>query len=330
MNLREHLLYTHFLAAIERIIELSPDAIVHAGDLFHHVKPKTRAYTVALQMLDRLHDEGIPLIAIAGNHSMAKTRYTTSPFEVLEFHHASVFAAYSYRYRKVELGDTIFHLIPNMLQPEDYRAAFDGIELSRSATNVLVTHGLSSTLSDKRMHTAAEHEIDATILSDQFDYIALGHFHGQAQVAENAWYSGSLEYCSYGESSDIKGGLIVDTETRAVTHLDLPHTPLIDLGTIACDSSTAADVSREIARKIRERLGPDSGAMCQITLKGIRQETLSEIDQRVIQEARDRTLNFKLRVMLTENESLPHAGTDLGGSTTRRSLSSSSGDSISP
>ncbi|WP_343241316.1 MULTISPECIES: metallophosphoesterase, partial [unclassified Methanoculleus] len=45
MNLREHLVYDNFLAAVDRIIDLHPDALVHAGDLFHQVKPKTRAYT---------------------------------------------------------------------------------------------------------------------------------------------------------------------------------------------------------------------------------------------------------------------------------------------
>jgi len=84
---------------------------------------------------------------------------------------------------------------------------------------VLVTHGLASILKDKRLHTVAEHELDATIISDRFDYIALGHFHGQVQVADNAWYSGSLEYCNYGEITETKGGLAVDLATGKVDPL---------------------------------------------------------------------------------------------------------------
>ncbi|RPJ53589.1 MAG: metallophosphoesterase, partial [Methanobacteriota archaeon] len=123
MNLREKLVYENFLAGIDAVIRTKPDAVIHAGDLFHHVKPKTRAYTTVFEMLERLQEADIPLVAIAGNHSMAKTRYTSSPFELLEYHGARIKAAYLYRYERTEIGDTTFHLIPNMLDPESYRAA---------------------------------------------------------------------------------------------------------------------------------------------------------------------------------------------------------------
>jgi len=43
MNLREKQIYDTILRAIDRIIAEKPDALVHAGDLFDTVKPKTRA-----------------------------------------------------------------------------------------------------------------------------------------------------------------------------------------------------------------------------------------------------------------------------------------------
>jgi hypothetical protein len=36
--------------------------LVHAGDLFVIVKPRTRAYTTVLEALDRLNDAGFPFI----------------------------------------------------------------------------------------------------------------------------------------------------------------------------------------------------------------------------------------------------------------------------
>ncbi len=97
-----------------------------------------------------------------------------------------------------------------MLRVEDYRTAYDQIEFSNKHQNVLVTHGLATAIKDKRLATVAEHELDSTILSDRFDYIALGHYHRQSQITDNAWYSGSTEYLTYGEIADEKGGLIVD------------------------------------------------------------------------------------------------------------------------
>jgi DNA repair exonuclease SbcCD nuclease subunit len=107
MNLRERSIYTNFLAAVDRIISFRPDVVVHAGDLFDQVRPKTMAYTTALEALGKLSAADIPLVLISGNHSMPKTRYTPSPFRVLEFHPGDLHAAYSYRYERVEIGDAV-------------------------------------------------------------------------------------------------------------------------------------------------------------------------------------------------------------------------------
>ena len=303
MNLREQLIYDNFLAAIDQIIDIHPDVLVHAGDLFHQVKPKTRAYTTALDALCRLQDAGIPMLVIAGNHSMAKTRYTASPFEVLErggYRSNDLYVAHNNRYRRVELGDAVFHLIPNMLQPEGYRAAFERIEFS-SGRNVLVTHGLASILKDKRLHTVAEHELDATIISDRFDYIALGHFHNQVQVADNAWYSGSVEYCNYGEITETKGGLAVDLETGEVERIDLPHTPMISLGRINSDGLSAREVMEAILEAVDDAGKKIDQAICQVTLDGIRRETLRALDQKALSDARSRALDLKLRVIAADD-----------------------------
>ena len=237
MNLREKQIYDNFLAAIDRIIREKPDVLVHAGDLFDTVKPKTRAYTTVLDALSRLEDAGIELVIVTGNHSMVKTRYTTSPLAVLAYHPVKIHAAYSFRYEKAEIGDTFFHLIPNMLRVEDYRTAYDQVELDTCRNNVLVTHGLATTIKDKRLSTVAEHELDSTILSADFDYIALGHYHNQVQIAENAWYSGFTEYLTYGEIRDTKGGLVIDPG----------NTPSITLTSLTRLCTTAALLPAPVA-----------------------------------------------------------------------------------
>src|SRR5208337_1126213 len=271
MNLRERQIYDNFLSAIDEIIRQKPDTLVHAGDLFDTVKPKTKAYTTVLEALERLHEAGIPLVIIAGNHSMVKTRYTTSPFEVLTYHKSQITAAYKFRYEKIELGDTLFHLIPNMLRPEDYRTAYDEIEVSNKHHNVLVTHGLATAIRDKRLATVAEHELDNTILSDRFDYIALGHYHRQCRITDNAWYSGSTEYLTYGEIADEKGGLVVDPGRHAVRHLELPKTPMADLGTVRCQGARPGDITAEIVARVNHKNLPEY-AMAQVTLDGLPRE----------------------------------------------------------
>jgi len=305
MNLREKQIYDNFLSSIEQIIEEKPDVLVHAGDLFDQVKPKTRAYTTVLEALERLNAAGIPLVVIAGNHSMVKTRYTTSPFEVLTYHPGDITAAYSFRYEKVEIGDTVFHLIPNMLRPEDYRTAYDQVELSGDHHNVLVTHGLATAIKDKRLATVAEHELDTTILSEDFDYIALGHYHRQSQIMENTWYSGSIEYLSYGEISDPKGGLLVELDSSSGQNLPtvrpfaLQRTPMIDLGTISCEGMHPSDITGEIISRVTDQKVP-LHAMAQVTLEGLSREHGSGPDIRELACVREGLLDLKIRPLMGE------------------------------
>ncbi len=303
MNLREKQIYDNFLAAIDAIIRQKPDVLVHAGDLFDTVKPKTRAYTTVLEALERLNAAGIPLVIIAGNHSMTKTRYTTSPFEVISYHPSQITAAYKFRYERVELGDTVFHLIPNMLRPEDYRTAFDQVEFSRDHNNVLVTHGLATAIKDKRLATVAEHELDSTILSADFDYIALGHYHNQSQITDNAWYSGSTEYLTYGEIRDGKGGLLVDPGRHGVVPLELPKTAMADCGTITCQGVHPGDITEEIIARVTKKNLPQF-AMAQVTLDGMSREHGKGIDTKDLAGIRADLLDLKIRVK-SEGEDTP-------------------------
>ena len=293
MNLREKQIYENFLSAIDVIIQQKPDVLVHAGDLFDTVKPKTKAYTTVLEALERLHAAGIPLVIIAGNHSMTKTRYTSSPYEVLTYHPSEITAAFRFRYEKVEIGDTIFHLIPNMLRVEDYRTAYDQIELSGKHNNVLVTHGLATQINDKRLATVAEHELDGTILSENFDYIALGHYHRQCRITDNAWYSGSTEFLTYGEIKDEKGGLLTDPGRHEVQHLDLPKTPMADLGTIRCAGVHPGDITEEIISRVMAKHLPQY-AMAQVTLDGLAREHGKGIDMRDLAGVRENLLDLKI------------------------------------
>ena len=303
VNLRERLVYANFLDGIDTVIRSRPDVVVHAGDLFHSVRPKTLAYKTAFECLSRLGDAGIPLVIIAGNHDMSKSRYTTSPFEVLEYHSAPVHAAYRYRYEPVDLGDTRFHLIPNLLQADQYRQEFDRIEMLKGGNNVLVTHGLASLLRDRRLGTDMEHEIDATMLSPKFDYIALGHFHGQRQVADNAWYCGSQEFITYAEIGDTKGGLAVDLDRHTVGSLALPCTPMIDLGRLDCTSLSPREIGDAIAERAMQAAGSPQPPMAVITLAGADRRALRSLDPAVLTEARGRLLDLKFTVLSDE----PHA-----------------------
>jgi exonuclease SbcD len=165
-----------------------------------------------------------------------------------------------------------------------------------------VTHGLATAIRDKRLATVAEHELDSTILSDRFDYIALGHYHRQCQITDNAWYSGSTEYLTYGEIADTKGGLLIDTGRHEVCHFDLPCTPMIDLGTIKCEGVHPGDITDEIITRITSKCLPKY-AMAQVTLDGMSREHGKGIDVKALSPVKEQLLDLKIRVLGTDAES---------------------------
>ena len=308
-NLRETLIYENFLAAIEKICDECPDVLVHAGDLFDTVKPKTKALLVVMQALDMLDENHIQFIAIAGNHSMPKNAYTASAYEILKKAHPEIHVAHSFRYENVFLKGTLFHLIPNMLHAADYRtAAEEALSWVRNGFygnlkvdhHVLVTHGLASTIRDKRLSTVAEFELTPEILSESFDYIALGHYHGQMQVGPNAWYSGSIEHLTYGELKDKKGALSVDLDNHVVDRLKLVRSPMKDLGVINCADRTMEDIidSIEDAVGLLDGIGDQ---MYQITLD-FGSSPVKSVPADALKDIRESILDLKIRVRSQETE----------------------------
>lgn len=83
INFREQDAYRAFNAVIDDAISRKPDLIIHAGDLFHSPRPSNRAIVTALIGFQRLSEAGIPVVLIAGNHSVPRVAATGSIFEAM-------------------------------------------------------------------------------------------------------------------------------------------------------------------------------------------------------------------------------------------------------
>ena len=302
-NLREEQIYRGFEEAVEKIIETRPDALVHAGDVFHHVRPKIKPLYILKQAIERLSDAGIPVIIISGNHDSPKSYASISPFYIYEGLE-DLYIAHSYRYESFEVGDHIFHCIPFCLDQLDYNEEFSKIEYS--GRDVLVMHGLVEALWNQRLRTVGEHELKSSFLKSDLSYIALGHYHAQMQVAKNAWYSGSIDYLNFGEAQDKKGMLLVDLDSGGVQSLPIRERYMIDHPWIDCGGFSSQDLMREIGSVcdlvgIRDKI-------IRIKLKNVSREAYKNIDHRWLSRLGSEAIYLKIMPEFVDGRATTYEG----------------------
>jgi len=292
-NLREEKIYKGFKLAIDKITEeVHPDAVIHAGDVFHYVRPRIKSLVVFKSGLETLVANGISVIIIAGNHDAPKSQSTTSPFSLFEGM-KDVFIVHKYKYESIQLQDYNFHCIPFCQNIEDYKKRFE--EIHCNDKDVLVMHGLMESIRDKRLNTVGEHELSESFLRKDFRYIALGHYHGRAQITNNAWYSGSLEYFRFNDVFDKKKGMLsVDLDQDPID----PKPIFIDEITsmkqysIECDRLSAEEIIAELQSKcdnvdIRDNI-------VRVKLNNILKSTFRNLNKSIINKLRSEALYFEL------------------------------------
>ena len=155
-------------------------------------------------------------------------------------------------------------------------------------------------MQNRKMRSVGEHELKDSFLKSDFDYIALGHFHGQAQLSRNAWYSGSVEYFNFGEAQDKKGMLLVDLESGRAESVPVKPRYMIDHPAIDCSGMR----SEEIAECLMELCHEDEirDRMVRITLKNVNRAAYRSIDQGRLSRLGASALYFKIRPEFLDEE----------------------------
>jgi hypothetical protein len=65
-----------FAEIVKKTIELKPDFIIIAGDLFHQARPSNVTLENAIRSFKRLRDAGIPVLTVDGSHDSAPNAIT--------------------------------------------------------------------------------------------------------------------------------------------------------------------------------------------------------------------------------------------------------------
>lgn len=295
-NVREQDVYRVFEEAIKRIIELKPDAVIHAGDLFDSYHPTSRALGAALDALRRLKRARIPVVVIAGNHSTPRYAHVGHVFEVLE-RFGGVHAVWR-EPQTIELGDLAVHAIPHHPDPQLLEQSIYAAEPRAGLTNVLMLHAGLDGLARVGAGESGSVSISGGSLEAVagFDYIALGHLHAREGVRVNACYAGSLERLSFADQEVRKGFIEADlsltaTDPGRVRFHDTTPRAMATIGPI--DGSSDGDLVDQIIDAAAEI--ELEGAIVRCLLVGVDQERFRTLDLPRLRSHFALCLHFELR-----------------------------------
>lgn len=299
-NLREQDVAAAFAQAIERAVALAPDAVVHAGDLFDSHHPSAAALRVALDGLARLRAAGIPIILVAGNHETPRAASPEHIYSVLERFGEGVHAIHGAP-RTVRLGGLAVHGIP---YDNDLARMGDAVRAARpepgAAHSVLVAHlgltGLGGVVGPEASLALPGETLAG---ARAFSYVALGHLHTFAPVADNAAYAGSTERLSWADDAPVKGIVEVDlgrerTDSGYLVRHGVDVRPQLELEPVdaaAVDDLTAAIVARA------EEAGPEvlRGAVVRLWVRDVSAAAWNAVDHQAIAAAFAGCLHFERR-----------------------------------
>ena len=283
INQREQDFYRAWFHIIDKILEIKPDFVIHAGDLFHTSRPTNRAIAVALEGIQKISDAGIILVTISGNHSTPKIRATGSIFESIALL-PNVFASFQGKYDKFKIGNCEIHCIPHCSLTEELEKAFNSIHFSKNMRyHILVTHGAWAGNKSFSMGEFNEQFIPdpETKMNLSLDYIALGHYHKHIKIKPHIIYSGSTERTSFNEADNPTGFMIVDLETGDRKYHTTPSRPMVRLDPLDCSELNTSQIYTEL-----EHLStPDlKDALVSVQLLNVRHETLIKLENREIDD----------------------------------------------
>lgn len=205
MNQREADVQLAVKHAIDDLLAVQPDIVLLAGDIFHSPRPSNAAILFLFQQLQRLRVAlpNVFMVMVAGDHDTSRSRESG----------ASILALYAALGVKIAIGlepsrfpfpGGVVTAVPKWACGKIPPPEGGGLQL-------LVAHG------EARKVGRLAPEIDVAKFAG-YDYVALGHWHVAQQIAERAWYSGSLEFTSSDPWSEVrdhdgrKGYLLVEIE----------------------------------------------------------------------------------------------------------------------
>ena len=315
INQREADVARTFQRAIDQVIALHPDVVLIAGDVFHSSRPTNAAILHAFRQFLRLRGE-LPeakVVMAAGDHDTPRTSESGNIMGLFEQIGVRVAAAEPKQFWFEDIGVSVL-AVPDVPGPTPTLIPDD-----RARHNLLVMHADVDDVVPRYyadLDRATTRVSRADLHLERWSYVALGHYHVHQRVAENAFYSGSLDYTSLNVWYDLaeegkkrKGFIEYDLETRKHVFHSVPTSrEFLDLDAINARDMTPAEVDATIKRTIERVKGGIEDKVVRLIVRDIPRQVSRELDHRAIREYKRQALSFILDARKPESTRRDAAG----------------------
>lgn len=304
INQREADVAMSLRRVIDLVIQLKPELVLIAGDVFHTVRPTNPAILHAFLEFARLRRE-LPearIVMVAGNHDTPRTAETgciLGLFKPLGI----VVVDGGPQWVNADEYDARILAVPDMAQGRprlepDPNAKYNILLLHGEIEGVLPRYG--------RELERAPMEISLAELGPhKWDYVALGHYHVYRPVAPNAFYAGSVDYTStnpWGELAEeremgIEGKGIIEHDLANKTHTFHalpPQRRWVDLAPLSGSGLSPASLDEMIRQALDNCEGGIEEKIVRLVVRDVPRHILRELDHRALRDYKRRALHFHL------------------------------------
>ena len=311
INQREIDTYDAFKQFIDYSIKTKPDLIIHGGDLFDSVRPNNRAITFAIDQILRISKEEIPFIIIAGNHEHPKLKETGHIFSIFD-HIENVYPIYKAKYEKITLKiideKITIHTVPQCEFKNHFEDEIKKLKPDKTSKyNIFMSHGAVSGIKVFSMNEFNELIIPAKVLSKNFDYIALGHYHKFTKLADNAFYPGSTERFTFTDAPDKKGFIELDFNMGKLKtkFIEIKIREMLDSKPIKCSNLKLEEIMNIIKQTFKE-IDPKEKTF-RITLDDIPSQVYRGIDFSEIRKLGSEAIHYEIKTNVIKDGELKKA-----------------------
>lgn len=311
-----------FANAVDDIIAADPPLVIHSGDVADRTVIPVRLMLFIKKQFSRLagvRTDGSfrQVVIVAGNHELPRNRKEACFLELLydmeNIHLATTdytVIDFSQAGSPSELKDTLVHCVPHdALKSID----FDKVTPVEDKINIFSSHGVAGGSELYVRSLGREFHIPTTVLSRDWDYGALGHWHKQGPVTlgkggngeSKIWYAGSTENCGFGDLKDNgqeRGWLEVSIKKGSfpkVKRRNLPTRSMFRLPIIDGSGLSPTEVTEKLIDNIKN--ADMHHAIVGQIVENVSRENWGLVDMVKVKKAAESALHYDVTVKLDSN-----------------------------